>query len=262
MIMNKVENIYEIKKNSIALYRERCGELLTVGSGLLLKVQEQFLLISAFHVIDMEDERIEKENDPDEINIPQDDMESIFTKCGTSFFCVNDNVKALAWTAKYDEETRQPRFNDDAEWCVCELSEDSVKVLIGNGKLFYNIDAFNPLDIPADSEIIISGYPGYAQKRDKEELRTFRCKLRENFETNNDGLFKVHLDRTKAYCFEQGKEIEIPKVQGIGGMSGGGMWYKNINHYIPVGIILKQDPENNFVEGYRLTEILKSYIQD
>ena len=62
MIMNKVENIYEIKKNSIALYRERYGELQMVGSGLLLKYQEKNLLISAFHVIDMEDERIEKEN--------------------------------------------------------------------------------------------------------------------------------------------------------------------------------------------------------
>ena len=53
MIMNKVENIYEIKKNSIALYRERYGELQMVGSGLLLKYQEKNLLISAFHVIDM-----------------------------------------------------------------------------------------------------------------------------------------------------------------------------------------------------------------
>ncbi|MDE7364362.1 MAG: hypothetical protein K2N27_05680 [Ruminococcus sp.] len=260
--MNRIENISEIKNYSIALYREHCGVLQTVGTGLLLKYQERNLLISAFHVIDMEEERIEKENDPDEVGISQDDLESIYVKCGTKFFCVNETVKALVWTAKYDDETKQPRFSDDAEWCACELSFDLVSELTGIGKLFYNLEEFNSIVIPADSEVIISGYPGYAQKNDTEEYRSYMSNLIQNFHNDNDGLFRVQLDRTKAFCNEMGKEVVIPKVQGIGGMSGGGIWYKNINHYIPIGIILKQDPENNFVEGYSIIEILKPYIQN
>ena len=259
--MNRIENISEIKKYSIALYRERCGELQTVGTGLLLKYQERNLLISAFHVIDMEEERIDTENDPDEVGIPQDDLESIYVKCGTKFFCVNETVKALVWTAKYDDETKQPIFSDDAEWCVCEVSLDLVSELTGTGKLFYNLEEINSIVIPADSEVIISGYPGYAQKNDAEEYRSYMSNLIQNFH-NNNGLFRVQLDRTKAFCYVMEKEVVIPKVQGFGGMSGGGMWYKKINHYIPIGIILKQDPENNFVEGYSLTEILKTYIQN
>lgn len=259
--MDSLENISEIYSYTIVLYRERCGELQPVGSGLLLKCRKVYLLVSAFHVIDMEDERIEKENDTDENNIPQDDMERIFVKCGSKFFCVNDIVKALVWTAKYDEETKQSMFSDDAEWCVCELSEDLVRELIEAGKLFFNIDRINQIVVPVDSEIIISGYPGYVPKKDKDEIRSFKSTFIENDQNDEKGILRVHFDRRKAYCFEHKKEVEIPKVQGIRGMSGSGMWYKNIDHYIPIGIILKQDAENNFVEGYNLTEILKSFIQ-
>ena len=251
-----------IQRYSVALYREQCGEFRKIGSGVLLQYHEKHLLITAFHVIDMEEERIKKENDPDELGIPQDDMESIFVKCGTKFFCMNETVRALVCTAKYDDEAKQPIFSDDAEWCVCELSLDLVGELTGIGKLFYNLEEINSIVIPADSEVIISGYPGYAQKNDTEEYRSYMSNLIQNFHKNNDGIFRVQLDRTKAFCYEMGKEVVIPQVQGIGGMSGGGMWYKSINHYVPIGIILKQDPENNFVEGYSLTEILKSYIQN
>lgn len=259
--MTRIENVSEIHRYTNVLYRELCGERQPVGSSILLKYHERYLLVSAFHVIDMEHERIEKENDTAENNIPQDDMKSIFVKCGSKFFCVNDIVKALVCIAKYDEATKQPIFSDDAEWCVCELSEDLVRELIEAGNLFFNIDRINQIVVPADSEIIISGYPGYVPKRDKEELRSFKSTFIENAQNEDRGILRVHLDRTKAYCFEHDKEVNIPKVQGIRGMSGGGMWYKNIDHYIPIGIILQQDSDNNFVEGYNLIEILKTYMK-
>lgn len=54
------------------------------------------------------------------------------------------------------------------------------------------------------------------------------------------------------------KNVQIPRIEGISGMSGGGLWHKTTDGYIPLGIILKQDPNYNYVEGVYIDEILKS----
>ena len=258
--MNDSNNILVLSLYTVELYREKFREHQPIGSGLLLKFQSKHLLISAYHVIDMEDERISIENDTDEVDIPQDDMESILAKGVDSFFIVNDNVKAMVWTAHYNEETNEPTFTDDIEWCICELSEDIVQHFIAKGKSFYVIDKLTAQTIKADSEIIISGFPKYAQIVNQEICRSYKCELIEDFIIDKSGLFRVHLDCDRAFCLELDKVIMICKPEGISGMSGGGLWYKSIDNYIPLGIILKQGQD--YVEGYSIAEILKSYIKD
>lgn len=258
--MNDSNNILDLSVYTVELYREKFREPQPVGSGLLLELHGKHLLVSAYHVIDMEDERISIENDTDEVGIPQDDMESIRAKGIDSFFIVNDNVKAFVWTAHYNEKTKEPTFSDDIEWCVCELSDDIAQYFIAKGKSFYVIDKLNPQTIKADSEVIISGYPKYAQIKNKEICRSYKSKLIEDFIIGKSGLFRVHLDCNRAFCLELDKEIKIRKPEGISGMSGGGIWYKSIDNYIPLGIIIKQGQD--YVEGYSIAEILKFYTKD
>lgn len=258
--MNDSINILHLSRYTVELYREKFGEPQPIGSGLLIEYHGTHLLISAYHVIDMEDERINIENDPEEVGIPQDDMDGIRAKGVDSFFLVNNNVEALVWTAHYDEVTNEPSFSDNIEWCVCELSEEEIRKFFESDKSFYEIDSLKTDTINTGSEIIISGYPGYAQKDKQEHCRSYRCQLIEDFIIGDSGLFRVHLNNDHAYCYEQGKEISIPKPDGIKGMSGGGLWYRHIDKYIPIGIIIKQD--ENYVESYSLTEILKFYEKD
>lgn len=258
--MSYMNNVSDLSVCTVELYREKFREPQPIGSGLLLEFHGKHLLISAYHVIDMEDERISIENDTDEIGIPQDDMESIRAKGIDSFFIVNDNVEALVWTAHYNEEANEPTFSDDVEWCVCELSDDVAQYFIAKGKSFYVIDKLNPQTIKADSEIIISGYPKYAQTVDQEICRSYKSKLIEDFIIDKSGLFRVHLDCDRVFCLELDKEIKIRKPGGISGMSGGGLWYKSIDNYIPLGIIIKQGQD--YVEGYSIAEILKFYTKD
>lgn len=258
--MNDSNNIFNFSVYTVELYREKFREPQPIGSGLLLKLHGKHLLISAYHVIDMEDERINIENDTDEVGIPQDDMEGIRAKGIDSFFLVNDNVKALVWCAHYNEETNEPTFSDDIEWCICELSKDVVQNFIAKGKSFYVIDKLTPQTIKADSEIIISAYPKYAQIVNQERCRSYKSELIEDFIIGKSGLFRVHLDCDRAFCLELDKEIKIRKPEGISGMSGGGLWYKSIDNYIPLGIIIKQDQD--YVEGYSIAEILNLYSDD
>lgn len=260
--MTKFEKQSDIYSYTVELYRERFGMPRPLGSGLLIELQDLHLLITAHHVIDMEDERIRIENDPDEVDIPQDDMEGIMAKGTDLYFYINDNVKGIVCTAQYDEKTKEILFNDDVEWCICELSEEVIRYFIENKKAFYKIDETYTLKIQADSKIIVSGYPAYAHKENQEVYRSFKSELIENLTMNENGLFRVRFDCSKAYCLELEKEIQIPKAKGISGMSGGGLWYKDIDHYVPLGIIIKQDPNNNYIEGYSIIEILKFYIQE
>ena len=247
---------------TIELYRERFGVPQPLGSGLLITSQGKYLIISAYHVIDMEDERIRIENDPDEANIPQDDMEGIMTKGKDTYFVINNKVKAIVLTAHYDADTKEPIFSDDVEWCVCELSDEMVKCLIEKGKSFYEIDKNLSLNIKSDTQIRVSGYPGYAQKGNEEVCRSFRSELIEEFKTTESGLFRVRFNQHKAYCLELEKEIQIPPREGISGMSGGGLWYLTVDNCAPLGIIIKQDPNENYIEGFSLTEILRSYTKE
>lgn len=258
--MNDSDIILDLSEYTIELYIEKFGEPQPIGSGLLIKYNGTHLLISAYHVIDMEDERIKIENDLDEDGIPQDDMEGIRAKGIDSFFLVNNNVEALVWTVHFEEATNEPSFSDDIEWCVCKLSEEEIHYFFEVGKSFYEIDSSKTNTIDAGTEIIISGYPQYAQKVNQETYRSYKGELIEDFTIGESGLFRVHFDSDSAYCYELKDSIQIPRPNGISGMSGGGLWFRSIDNYIPLGIIIKQD--HNYVEGYSISEILKFYEKD
>lgn len=260
--MQNLKNKLDIFNYTVELYRERFGVPHPIGSGLLIYYQNQHLLISAYHVVDLENERIRIENDPDEVDIPQDDMEGIMAKGQKLFFYINDREKAILGTFYYDDETKEIVFNDDIEWCVCELSERITKCFIENGQAFYRLDETFSLNIKSGTPIIVSGYPEYAQKENKEVFRSFMSELIEDFKINKSGLFRVRFNQSKAYCIEFENEIQLPRSKGISGMSGGGLWYKNVDRFTPLGIIIKQDPNENYIEGYSLYEILKSYSKE
>ena len=82
----------------------------------------------------------------------------------------------------------------------------------------------------------------------------------ESIYTKQTRYFAQNLDEAKELSLELGKEIKIWKPEGISGMSGGGLWYKSIDNYIPLGIIIKQGQD--YVEGYSIAEILKFYAKD
>lgn len=260
--MQNFENTLDPSSHTVQLYRERYHVPHPIGSGLLICFHNKYLLISANHVIDLEDEKNKIENDPDEADIPQDDLEGIMAKGRNLFFYINNKIKAMICTFYYDDETDEAVLNDDIEWCVCELPEDIVKYFIENGKSFYTVDVNLSLNMIGGTPIIASGYPEYAQKENQEVYRSFTSELIECFKTNENGLFRVRFNQSKAYCIESKNEIQLPRVKGIAGMSGGGLWYNNIDKFIPLGIIIKQDPNENYIEGYNLYEILKSYSKD
>lgn len=257
--MQKFESTLNISNYTVELYRELFGKPHPIGSGILIDFHDQHLLISAYHVIDLENERTKIENDPDEVDIPQDDMEGIMAKGISKFFYINNKVKAFVWSAHYDDETKDVIFNDDVEWCVCELSKDIVRYLNENGKAFYKIDEHLSLNIRSGAQIIVSGYPKYAQKEGQEIYRSFISELIEDYKIDESGLFRVHFNHARAYCIEFDREIQTPRRDGIKGMSGGGIWYSGIDNFIPLGIIIKQDQNENYIEGYNMYEILKSY---
>ena len=252
-----IHNVSSIKQYTVALYREKFGNPAPVGSGILVKYQNQCYLISAYHVFDMEEERLQIENDPEEQDIPHDDMESIKAKGVNSFFCINDDTHGLVFTWKYTEPNV---FNDDTEWCVCKLSDKVVQYFIEAGKAFYIINKITCPKIKSDSTIIISGYPEYAQKENQEVYRSFSSKMLERDKLFNNALFRVHFDNKAANNYEMGRRVELPNV-GIAGMSGGGLWYKLCDNYIPIGIIIMQNPNDNYIEGFRIDEILNSYLK-
>ena len=222
--MQNNDNTLDICSYTVELYREHFGIPQPIGSGLLIYFQNQYLLVSAYHVVDLEDERIKIEKDPDEVGVPQCDLESIMAKGKQTFFIINDKLKAMVCTAHYDHETEEIISNDDIEWGVCELAEDIVNLFIEKGKFFYIIDEGLSLNIKSGTQIIFSGYPGYAQKDNKEIYRSFVSQLNENFKMNGSGLFRVLFNQDEAYCLEFKKTIQIrPRKNGISGMSGGGL---------------------------------------
>lgn len=257
----------DIEKYTICLYREKFSEPIPIGSGILVCLREKYYIVSAYHVFDMEDELLEIQNDPEEEGIQHDDMDGIMAKSGRTSFYIDNFMKAMVGTFYYDEKTKQPFFNEDTEWCICELSDEMVKLLREADKTFYNIQDLEYPQIDLHESIIVSGYPKYAQDRLKcarkepiEKYRSFYSRILENDKVSDPALLRVHFENNHAYNIEHEEYIKIPQVDGIAGMSGGGFWYKQNDRYIPVGIILKQDPNENFIEGYRLDYILKEYF--
>lgn len=252
--------INNIKKHTVALYREKYGVPLPIGSGILISFQGKRYIVSAFHVFDTEEERIQIENDPEEKHIPQDDIESVMAKGTNMFFYIDYNVRAVVWTAHYDEINKIPIFNEDTEWCVCELSDKIVRFFLDAGKAFYEINEITSTEVKTGSKIIISGYPKYAQKEFQEEYRSYSSEMAKSKELSDNALFRVSFDNQHAYNYENKRYVKLPHY-GIAGMSGGGLWCEKDNKYIPIGIILKQDPNENYVEGYLIEEILKELTQ-
>lgn len=255
MVVNRIS---DISNYTVALYRERFMVSCHLGSGLLIRFQNRYFLISAYHVFDMEEERIEIENDPYEKDIPQDDMESIMAKGNGVYFYVDNSLKGLVFTTTYNEETKKTVFNYDLEWCICELSQECVKYFHDFGKSFFEINDCSKHGIESGKPIIITGFPGYAQKKDKEVYRSYRGEFMKYDNMYHVELFRIKFENTKAFNYEMNTFVEIPPIEGISGMSGGGLWHKEDDSYIPCGIIIKQDPINKYVEGVYLSEIIKS----
>lgn len=253
-------NISEIERYTVALYREKFKRPAHIGTGILLMFNDKYYLISAYHVFDMEDELLRIENDPDEDDVEQDDLEIIMAKTNEGYLCVNYKMTGVVFTAKYNHNTKQPIFHEDTEWCCCELSEETVNYFTEAGKIFYDADSIKGLGCDA-SCMIISGYPKYAQKDDEEHYRSFKVEnvIKESPSANS--LFRIGFINNKAYNYEKSKTISLPPY-GISGMSGGGIWAIKDDKIVPIGIILKQDLNENYVEGFRMNCILESISQN
>lgn len=204
----------------------------------------------------MEDERLKIENDPDEIGILHDDTDLIMAKTNEGYFCISSNMTGVVFTARYDSETKQAVFNEDTEWCCCELPQELANIFIQDGKRFYDgnlIENFEEEEI----KMVISGFPKYAQNKDIEQYRSSKVTHIITDQSFDKSLIRVGFDNYKAFNYEQNKDIELPPY-GISGMSGGGIWAFKDEKFMPIGIILKQDPSESYVEGFRLECILKS----
>lgn len=257
-------DIYEIGKYTVALYREKYSQPTHVGSGILMRIQDKYYLVSAYHVFDMEEERLRIENDPDEEGIPQDDMDGIMARTVEGYFCINSKMTGVVFTAKYDPIKEQAVFNEDTEWCSCELTTEIANIFIQDGKSFYDVDLIDYLekDIQEDEiNMVISGFPQYAQNKDGVKYRSFKVVNIITGQSYDKSLIRVGFVNNKAFNYEQNRDIELPTC-GIAGMSGGGIWAFKDEKYIPVGIILKQDPTENYVEGFRMDCILKSITEN
>lgn len=247
----------EIEQYTICLYGEYCGTYKPIGSGILIKVDGQFYLVSAHHVFDREEERLQIENDPDEYGIDHDDTDSVFIRVApeydaVDFYIVNDCMTGIVCEVHSNKEG-VPVFNDDIEYVICALNDCMVKMISDSGKLFYNADSLNTEYQQIVGTVIISGYPLYAIKNDVGGYRTFKCKASDNIQPNESCLFRVLFDNHDAYNFEKSQIVLIP---GVKGMSGVGMWMIVNDILVPIAIILKQDPNNGYVEGYRLNQII------
>lgn len=200
----KINKISDISKYTVALYRERYKLPCHIGSAILISFCDKYYLVSAFHVFDMEYERIKIENDPEEKNISQDDFESIMAKGKDGYFYVDDFVKGLVCTVHYDLKTSQPVFNDDLEWCICELPENREQYFnfIEYGKTFFEIINKPSSVINVGNEIVISGFPGYAQKDNQEVFRSFKGKLLDRENVSQSGLFRVQFDNANAFIMK------------------------------------------------------------
>lgn len=255
----EINNRLDIEKYTIALYREKFFEPITIGSGILIRFLDNYYLVSADHIFDMEEERLKIKNDPEEEGIRHDDMEGIMAKGINEneivYFYINDSYKGLAFTTKYGEN----KLNEATEWGVCKLSEEMVQYFMNAGKDFYIINDVVCPEIKSDTTIIISGYPRYAQNKNQEEYRSFKCEgLIDNIQSDN-GLFRVYFNNQEVYNYEKERQVKLPP-KGMNGISGGGFWYEKDNTFIPIGIFLMQDPNEKYIEGYRLDLILKEII--
>lgn len=257
MVMENILNqIKEIERHTICLYGEHCGTCLPIGSGILIKFDERFYIVSAHHVFDREEELLQIENDPDEYGIDHDDTDSVFVRVEEygriEFYRINDHMTGMVFTA-YPDDKSQPIINDDTEFAVCYMTNAMVRCIIEAGKDFLEVDCETEDDISHEDTIIISGFPRYAQPNNIGKLRSFQCDIYDSERLDESCLLRVAFDNMNAFNCEQLTKIHIP---GIDGMSGGGIWKCADDKIIPIGIILKQDPNKHYVEGLKINQIL------
>jgi hypothetical protein len=127
------------------------------------------------------------------------------------------------------------------------------------GKCFFEIEDTIEKSIDPTHTIIISGYPQYAHKNDVGLHRSFKCEINRNIHSDEKCLLRVMFNNHDAYNLEQLKVIQIP---GIDGMSGGGIWKYGLKGLEPIGIILKQDHCERYVEGYSFAHIINDLKRD
>ena len=258
-IVMQIIKISDIKKYTIALYREINSELKLIGSGILVLFKGKYYLISAHHVFDSEKENERIQNDSDERDIPHDDLDSIFAKGKNEFFHINEYCKGVVWNANFDVESKQHNIDEDTEWCACILSGEMVRHFTEIGNCFYKIEENVILESYPIKTTIVSGYPKYAQKEKQEEYRSYRSEIINNDNSYKKDLVRVFFDNDNAFNYEKERYVKLPP-KGIEGMSGGGIWGKTDDGYILIGIIIKQDPIERYIEGYRLDKIIEESI--
>lgn len=252
-----MNQLSDIEKYTVGIYSEKNKELKLFGSGILVLYKEIYLLLSAHHVFDREEEQIEIENDPDEEGIPQDNFESFLCRDITgSFFYIDNYYQAQVYTSTCDTNKKEIVFNEDTEYGICFLEKPMVQYFLESGKIFYEISEINhiPLIKPGE-KVILGGFPKYAQKENVEIFRSYLGKFPLNNIYSLNGLIRILFENDHAFCIEQNDYVKIKKPEGIEGMSGGGVWMEKEGTYIPVGIILRQ--EEDFIEMYPISSIIK-----
>lgn len=254
-----MNQLSDIEKYTVGIYSEKNQELKLYGSGILVQYKETFLLLSAHHVFDREDEQFDIENDPDENGIPQDNMESFFAKGKDgSFFYVNDFYQGLVFTTKFNSKKNDIEFNEDTEFGICKLDQQMVKSFIESGKRFYQLFENNIPRLKSGENVILGGFPKYAQIGNEEIFRSYIGQIPLSSIRSERGLTKILFDNDHAFCIEKNDFIKIKKPEGIAGMSGGGVWIENNGDYIPLGLILRQ--EKGLIEIYPFSSILAQNI--
>lgn len=248
----------DIEKYTVAIYSEHQQELKIFGSGVLIKFQDHFFLVSAHHVLEREKDQIRIQNDPFEEGIPQDNIESFFSKGKDgSFFYVNDYYQGLVFTSKFNSNKNDIEFNDDTEFGVCKLDNHMVNKFLESDKGFYELDHYLLPHIITTETILISGYPKYAQKNNQEIYRSYKATLLKSTLLPDSSLIRVNFNTHAAYNYEHNQIIRMPRPKTMEGLSGGGIWCIQNNKVLPIGIILKEYPDEHIVECYRFDAILQ-----
>lgn len=254
MKLFRMINIAKIESHTVPLFREKFGEPHLQGTGILVRKAGIHYLISAFHVFDMEDEKARVENDPDERCIPQDDMESIKSKCGDTYFYIDDQIQGQVFSFEYDSDTDSPVIKEDEEWSICILTDEMISNFLRSNKQFIDIDDVNEPILKADTECIIAGYPHYANINKENAFRSFSCYSQTEIHLDEDILIWAVFDNFAAKNHQCNAIIKLPNY-GIKGMSGGGLWTLYEDNFIPIGIIIEQHPGENWVKCYNLFKI-------
>ena len=258
-----MHNMLDIEKFTVAIYSEKNKEPKLWGSGILIMYKNKYYLVSAYHVLDREDEQLEIENDPEEVGIPHDDLDTFYaegcTDTSRPYFVINNDFHGIPFTFYFDEVSQEAIINDDTEYGYCVLNENSVKCFLEKGKEFYDANNMPELVFKDGDTLILSGFPKYAQKKNNEIYRSYVGGniLRSNF--LEKGLFRVKFNSNEVFCHQVSQYVSIRKVtrKTIEGMSSGGIWHNQKGNYFPVGLILKEYPELNQVECYSLKTILE-----